>query len=103
MRRPLLRICNSSDHARVDPIRKNARWWTLTRDDLRPLFEPRSHQTQVRLDFLTWFELAKKDTADFDRLLSRLGTSEEWKYVEPEVEIQVEHDNLAPTNETCAS
>ena len=39
-------------------------------------------------DFLTWFEFAKKETAAFDELLSRLRATEEWKYVEREVEVR---------------
>jgi hypothetical protein len=106
-------------------IKKSDAWWNLAQDERREIFEEQSRHTTIGLrylpavarrlhhcrdlgteqafDFLTWFEFAKKDTADFDRLLARLRTSEEWKYVDREVEIRVEHDNLAATNETCAS
>ena len=103
-----------ADCAVLIPIRKNAPWWALTQDERRAIFEVRSHHTQIGLeylpaiarrlhhcrdlaepepfDFLTWFEFAQQDTAEFDRLLERLRTSEEWKYVEREVEIRVVRD-----------
>jgi chlorite dismutase len=100
-----------ADCAVLIPIRKNAKWWTLTQDERRQIFEAQSHHTQIGLeylpaiarrlhhcrdlaepepfDFLTWFEFARSDTAEFDKLLARLRASEEWKYVEREVEIRV--------------
>ncbi len=82
----------------------------MTQDERRAIFEEQSHHTQIGLDylpavarrlhhcrdlseaepfdFLTWFEFAKADTAGFDKLLSRLRASEEWQYVEHEVEIR---------------
>ena len=108
-----------TDCAVLIPIKKNAKWWTLTQDERRQIFEEQSHHTQIGLeylpaiarrlhhcrdltepepfDFLTWFEFAKIDTAEFDRLLARLRKSEEWKFVEREVEIRVVHDNSAAT------
>ena len=44
-------------------------------------------------DFLTWFEFAKQDTAAFDRLLVKLRASEEWNYIEREVEIRLTRTN----------
>ena len=100
-----------SDCAVLIPIRKNAKWWALTQDERRQVFEEQSHHTQIGLDylpavarrlhhcrdlaepepfdFLTWFEFAKKDTAEFDRLLARLRGTPEWKYVEREVEVRL--------------
>lgn len=93
------------------PIKKNARWWTLTQDERRKIFEEQSHHNQVGMDylpaiarrlhhcrdlsvaepfdFLTWFEFAEQDAEAFDKLLSRLRATEEWKYVEREVEVRV--------------
>ncbi len=93
------------------PIRKKAEWWALPQDDRRRIFEERSHHTQIGMeylpaiarrlhhcrdlstpepfDFLTWFEFAENDGAEFDRLLERLRASEEWNYVEREVEIRL--------------
>ena len=99
------------------PIRKNAKWWAMTQDERRKIFEEQSHHTQIGLeylpaiarrlhhcrdlaapepfDFLTWFEFAEKETAEFDKLLARLRASEEWKYVEREVEIRLTRDQPA--------
>ena len=104
-----------ADCAVLIPIKKNAKWWALTQDERRAIFEAQSHHTQIGLDylpaiarrlhhcrdlseaepfdFLTWFEFAKADTAEFDKLLARLRASEEWQYVEREVEIRLVRDN----------
>ena len=50
---------------------------------------------QEPFDFLTWFEFEKKDTAEFNKLLVRLRASEEWKYVERDVEIRLTRDQPA--------
>ena len=108
-----------ADCAVLIPIRKNAKWWALTQDERREIFEAQSHHTQIgqeylpaiarRLhhcrdlsaaepfDFLTWFEFAKNDTADFDRMLARLRASAEWKYVEREVELRLTLDKQDAT------
>jgi chlorite dismutase len=99
-----------ADVAVLIPIRKSATWWAMTQDERRTIFESRSHHTQIGLeylpaiarrlhhcrdlsetepfDFLTWFEFAEKDRAEFDKLLARLRASEEWQYVEREVEFR---------------
>ena len=104
-----------ADCAVLIPIRKNANWWAMSQDERWKIFEEQSHHTQIGLDylpaiarrlhhcrdlaapepfdFLTWFEFAKQDTAKFDKLLARLRASEEWKYVEREVEIRLTRDN----------
>ena len=86
----------------------------MTQDERRAIFEAQSHHTEIGLeylpaiarrlhhcrdltepepfDFLTWFEFAKSDTPEFDRLLSRLRETEEWSYVEREVEIRLTRD-----------
>lgn len=93
------------------PIKKNAQWWALTQDERRNVFEEQSHHNQIGMeylpaiarrlhhcrdlsgtepfDFLTWFEFEESDTAEFDNLLARLRATEEWKYVECEVEVRV--------------
>lgn len=94
------------------PIRKSAKWWELTQDERRAIFEEQSKHTAVGLkylpavarrlhhcrdlgeaepfDFLTFFDFAKADAAAFDELLAALRASEEWKYVEREVDIRLE-------------
>jgi hypothetical protein len=43
----------------------------------------------AEFDFLTWFEFPPSAAAEFDELLRRLRATEEWTYVEREVEIRV--------------
>ncbi|MBL9169228.1 MAG: chlorite dismutase family protein [Verrucomicrobiales bacterium] len=103
-----------ADCAVLIPIRKNAAWWALTQDERREIFEAKSHHTQIGLDalpaiarrlhhcrdlseaepfdFITWFEFAAKDVAVFDQTLERLRISEEWSYVDREVEIRLKRD-----------
>jgi hypothetical protein len=91
------------------PIRKSAAWWALPQDERRAIFEARSRHIadsikylprvarrlyQARelgepFDFLTWFELAPEHESAFDELLGMLRSSEEWQYVEREVEIRL--------------
>jgi hypothetical protein len=91
------------------PICKRASWWALAQDERRALFEDRSHHIAIgskylpaiarRLyhardiggpfDFLTWFEFAPESIGAFDELVGRLRETEEWRYVDREVEIRV--------------
>ena len=91
------------------PIRKSAAWWDLAQDERRRIFEETSRHTAIGLeylpavarklhhsrdlgepfDFLTWFEFAPQHEAAFDDLLARLRATEEWKYVEREVDIRL--------------
>jgi chlorite dismutase len=95
--------------AALIPIRKSDAWWDLAQDERRAIFEARSRHIAVgseylpavarRLyhcrdlggpfDFLTWFELAECDAGAFDDLLGRLRATEEWAFVDREVEIRV--------------
>jgi chlorite dismutase len=90
------------------PIRKRAEWWALPQDERRAIYEERSRHTTIGLeylpriarrlhhcrdlgepfDFLTWFEFAPADTSAFDELLARLRATEEWTFVDREVEIR---------------
>jgi hypothetical protein len=98
--------------AALIPIRKNARWWSLPQDERRRIFEERSHHIGIGLkylpaiarrlhhcrdlgvpepfDFLTWFEYAPSDAGAFDALVAELRASEEWQYVDREIDIRVE-------------
>jgi hypothetical protein len=91
------------------PIRKSAAWWALPQDERRAIFEARSHHTEVGLrylpaiarrlyhsrdlggpfDFLTFFEFGEADASAFDDLLGKLRETEEWSYVDREVEIRL--------------
>ena len=98
-------------HAALIPIRKNAKWWGLTQDERRAILEERSNHVKTGLkylpavarrlhhcrdlteiepfDFLTLFDFAKADAAAFDDLVGALRATEEWKYVEREVDIRL--------------
>lgn len=96
--------------AALIPIRKTRAWWDLAQDERRAIFEETSRHTAIGLDylpavarklhhsrdlgepfdFLTWFEFSPRDEAAFDALLARLRSTEEWRYVEREVEVRLE-------------
>ena len=100
--------------AALIPIRKNAQWWSLPQDQRREIFEERSHHIQTGLgylpavarrlhhcrdlgenepfDFLTWFEYASADTAAFEELVARFRATEEWTYVDREIDIRLVYD-----------
>ncbi len=95
--------------AALIPIRKSEAWWELTQDERRNLLEDRSRHIAVGLeylpavarrlhhsrdlgepfDFLTWFEYAPSDAAAFDELVGRLRATEEWSFVDREVDIRL--------------
>ncbi len=93
------------------PIKKSAAWWELAQDERREIFEEQSEHIGKGLrylpaiarrlhhshdlvgepfDFLTWFEYSPKYSRDFEELVSILRATEEWKYVEREVDIRLE-------------
>jgi chlorite dismutase len=98
-------------HGALIPIRKNEAWWALTQDERRAIFEESSHHIQIgnralpqvarRLhhcrdlpgeqpfDFLTWFDFHPDDEGLFDDLLGELRATEEWKFIDREVEVRV--------------
>jgi len=95
--------------AALIPVSKTAEWWALPQDERRAVLEDRSHhiRTGVRylpavarrlyqsrdlgepFDFLTWFEYAPADSAAFEELVQILRATEEWRYVEREVDIRL--------------
>ncbi len=97
--------------AALIPIRKNAAWWSLPQDERRRIFEEHSRHVDIGLhylpaiarrlhhcrdlsahepfDFLTWFEYAPADAAAFNTLVSELRASEEWQYVDREIDIRL--------------
>jgi chlorite dismutase len=95
--------------AALIPIKKTAAWWALTQDERRAIFEERSAHIAIGMgflpaiarrlhhgrdlgepfDFLTWFEFAAVDEGRFDELLARLRATEEWRYVEREVDVRL--------------
>lgn len=95
--------------AALIPIKKNDTWWALAQDERRKIFESKSHHTEIGLnylpaiarklyhcrdigqpfDFLTWFEYAPEHTEMFEELVLSLRNTEEWKYVEREIDIRL--------------
>jgi chlorite dismutase len=100
--------------AALIPIKKSAAWWELTQEERRQIFEDRSHHIADSLkylpaiarqlyhsrdlgepfDFLTWFEYAPAHAEEFEELVAMLRATEEWKYVEREVDIRLERERL---------
>jgi chlorite dismutase len=95
--------------AALIPIRKSPAWWTLAQDERRAIMEETSHHIAIGreylpaiarqlhhcrdlgepFDFLTWFEFTPEHEAAFDELVARLRTTEEWRYVEREVDVRL--------------
>jgi chlorite dismutase len=100
--------------AALIPIKKNEAWWTLAQDERRAIMEERSRHIAIGMetlpqvsrrlhhcrdlgvgsdappfDFLTWFEFAPEHAGAFDDMVAKLRASEEWNYVEREVEVRV--------------
>ncbi|MDP3546569.1 MAG: chlorite dismutase family protein [Phreatobacter sp.] len=98
--------------AALIPIRKSAAWWALAQDERRAIFEERSRHTAIGMDylpqvarrlhhcrdlggpfdFLTWFEYAPDDESAFEHMVARLRVTEEWRFVEAEVDLRLERD-----------
>ena len=95
--------------AALIPISKSQAWWNLTQDERRAIIEDRSGHIATgseylpaiarrllhgrdrgeEFDFLTWFEFSTMHAGAFDELLAHLRATEEWAYVEREVDIRV--------------
>lgn len=96
------------------PIRKSDIWWSLAQDERRAIIQERSAHFRIGMDylpavarrlyhsrdlgepfdFLTWFEFTEESGQQFDALLFRLRATEEWRYVEREVEIRLRYSEL---------
>ncbi len=101
-------------HAALIPIRKSAKWWAMTQDERRAIFEESSHHVKIGMkylpaiarrlhhcrdlaepqpfDFITLFDYAKADSTAFEDMVAELRTTEEWKYVEREIDIRMVRD-----------
>lgn len=91
------------------PIRKSAAWWDLAQDERRAILAQSSQHLTLGMsylpaiarrlyqsrelgeafDFLTWFEYAPEHEGRFEELVQRLRDSEEWTYVEREVDLRL--------------
>ena len=105
--------------AALIPIKKSAAWWELTQEERRQIFEDKSHHIASSLkylpaiarqlyhcrdlgepfDFVTWFEFEPADAEAFEELVTMLRATEEWRYVEREVDIRVERERLDAGNQ----
>lgn len=99
----------SATYAALIPIRKTASWWAMAQDERRKIFEAKSHHTETGLnylpaiarrlyhcrdigqpfDFLTWFEYAPDDSDKFEELVKALRETEEWTYIDREIDIRL--------------
>jgi len=95
--------------AALIPIRKSAAWWDLTQEERRRIFEDQSHHIAASMkylpaiarqlyhsrdlgqpfDFLTWFEFAPAHAQAFEDLVGMLRATEEWRFVEREVDVRL--------------
>lgn len=95
--------------AALIPVRKTGAWWNLAQDERRAIFEERSRHIGIGMeylpavarrlhhsrelgepfDFLTWFEYAPEHAESFEELVRRLRATEEWRYVDREVDIRL--------------
>lgn len=101
-------------YAALIPIRKNAAWWALTQEERRAVFEERSRHIHTGLkylpgvarrlhhcrdlaeqepfDFLTFFDYPEAEVTPFEDLVAALRETEEWKYVDREVDVRLVRD-----------
>lgn len=106
----------SAECAALIPIRKTADWWMLAQEERRAMFDAQSRHVAIGMeylpaiarrlhhcravgldvpfDFLTWFEFAPEHEAAFDSLLLELRASEQWRYVDREIEFRLRRDSL---------
>lgn len=98
--------------AALIPIRKSAEWWKLDDEDRQQIVEARSRAITrgfgfipaiarrllygrdlgEPFDLVTWFEYSPSDARIFDDLTCALRASEEWKFVEREIDIRLVRD-----------
>ncbi len=107
-RQPALGRVEATSAALI-PVKKSPAWWRLTQDERRAIFEERSAHIQTGIqylpaiarrlhhgyelgepfDFLTWFEYSPANAEAFEELVQILRATEEWRYVEREVDIRL--------------
>lgn len=95
--------------AALIPIRKSDEWWQLAQDERRTILAEQSRHISIGLeylpgvarrlyhcrdlgepfDFLTWFEYPPSESDAFERLVDRLRATDEWRYVDRELDIRL--------------
>ncbi len=98
-----------ANYAALISITKSVSWWNLSQDERRRIFEAESGHIRIGLkyvpaiarrlyhcrdigepfDFLTWFEFVPSSESAFNDLVTKLRGTEEWDYVEREVDIRL--------------
>ncbi len=106
----------SATRAALILVRKSAAWWDLTHDERRAILEERSHHIRTGIeylpavarrlyhsrdlvepfDFLTRFEYMLDHAPSFEQLVERLRSTEDWRYVEREVDVRLTWDPSIP-------
>jgi hypothetical protein len=99
-----------ASRASLIPIKKSEAWWDLAQDERRAIFEETSHHIAASMaylpaiarrlyhsrelgepfDFVTWFEYAPEASDAFEELVAALRETEEWRYVEREIDMRFE-------------
>jgi len=102
-----------ASRAALIPIRKSQAWWELPQDERRKIFETKSRHIASTLkylpaiarqlyhcrdlgepfDFLAWFEYAPEHVTLFEELVVMLRATEEWTYVEREVDVRATRED----------
>jgi Chlorite dismutase len=119
---PPLGRCEATCAALI-PVRKSETWWALAQDERRAILEARSHHIALGLahlpavarrlhhgrdlgepfDFVTWFEYAPAHAAAFEALVASLRATEEWRYVEREVDVRLERTGGSSASEATTA
>jgi hypothetical protein len=92
-------------------LRKTAAWWGLAQDERRAILEEHSHHIEIGLrylpavarrllhcrdlgtnepfDFLGFLDYAASDEAAFDDMLGQLRATQEWTFIDREIDIRL--------------
>ena len=82
-------------------VRMSPEWWAMPEDQRPSVFEEhpppaaiagrlhRCHDVTEPFDLLAWFEYVPDEQSSLDELLGRLRETEQWTFVEREVDIRV--------------
>lgn len=92
-------------------LRKSNDWWAMTQDERREVLEERSHHIAIGMrflpaiarrllhcrdlgettsfDFIGHLDFAPNDKAKFDDMLGELRRTEEWSYIDREIDIRL--------------
>jgi chlorite dismutase len=87
------------------PVRKKQEWWDLDEEErcaIRdesgispsgvPPFVRKLHFSRdlgEPFDFLSWYEFQPEDSCRFEKFVESMRNTEEWKYVEREVDLRL--------------